>query len=199
MKQKNLAMLGVAVGCGLVAAVAVAKLRPVGAGARKRKVLVAKKDLPVQTKLDEKDLDNLLVSADMPKNLVPPDAVTGFDQVKGKSLNRTLKQGNPLSITDSASRRILSCRMGSRPSRSRHAGRRGGRLRQAGRQVDIMYVERTNERARARAAIILKDMLVLAVNRMDTLEREDRHGHPAGRKRNAGRERQAGQPAGFAR
>ena len=61
MKQKNLAMLGVAVGCGLVAAVAVAKLSAGGPrGPETTKVLVAKKDLPVQTTLDEKEMDNLL-------------------------------------------------------------------------------------------------------------------------------------------
>src|SRR5262245_25127367 len=87
MKQKNLAMLGVAVGCGLVAAVAVAKLSAGGSrGPDTAKVLVAKKDIPLQTKLDEKDLDNLLVWADVPKNLVPPDAVTDIELVKGKSL-----------------------------------------------------------------------------------------------------------------
>src|SRR5689334_4461613 len=101
MKQKNLAMLGVAVGCGLVAAVAVAKLSAGGnRGPETVKVLVAKKDLPVQTPLDEKDMDNLLQWADMPKNFVPPDAVTDIEQVKGKSLTRTLKQGNPVAITD---------------------------------------------------------------------------------------------------
>src|SRR5262245_32781206 len=75
MKQKNLAMLGVAVGCGLVAAVAVAKLSASGSrGPDTTKVLVAKKDIPLQTKLDEKEIDNLLAWADVPKNLVPPDA-----------------------------------------------------------------------------------------------------------------------------
>src|SRR5262245_37562968 len=101
MKQKNLAMLGVAVGCGLVAAVAVAKLSAGGSkGPDTVKVLVAKKDLPVQTKLDEKELDHLLQWADMPKSLAPPDAATDLEQVKGKTLNRTLKQGNALSVTD---------------------------------------------------------------------------------------------------
>src|SRR5262245_33364948 len=101
MKQKNLAMLGVAVGCGLVAAVAVAKLSASGSrGQETAKVLVAKKDIPLQTKLEEKELDNYFAWADLPKALVPPDAVTDIEQAKGKSLNRTLKQGNALSLTD---------------------------------------------------------------------------------------------------
>src|SRR6476660_3580149 len=71
MKQKNLAMLGVAVGCGLVAAIAVAKLSAGGnKGPDTARVLVAKKDLPVQTKLEAKEL------------------------------NRTLKQGNAVSHSD---------------------------------------------------------------------------------------------------
>src|SRR5215213_812694 len=101
MKQKNLAMLGVAVGCGLVAAIAVAKLSAGGGkGPETARVLVAKKDIPLMTKMEAKELDNLLVWAEMPKGLIPPDAVTELDQVKDKELNRTLKQGNPVSLSD---------------------------------------------------------------------------------------------------
>src|SRR5438046_10365096 len=101
MKQKNLVMLGVAVGCGLVAAIAVAKL---SAGSSRApdtiKVLVAKKDLPAQTKLDAKELDNLLTWADMPRGLVPADAVSSLDDVEDKEPNRTLKTGNPVAYSD---------------------------------------------------------------------------------------------------
>ena len=171
MKQKNLAMLGVAVGCGLVAAVAVAKLSASGSkGPETVKVLVAKKDIPLQTKLEEKDLDNLLQWADMPKNLVPPDAVTDLEVVKGKSLNRTLKQGNALSITDLGKHHMLDIPEGHEAFTVKidQVGAVAG-FAKPGSRVDIMYVERTTT-GKARAAIILKNMLILAVGMINTLD-----------------------------
>src|SRR5262245_2098026 len=170
MKQKNLVMLGVAVGCGLVAAIAVAKL---SAGSSKApdtvKVLVAKKDLPVQTKLDSKELDNLLTWADMPRGLVPADAVSSLDDVKDKELNRTLKTGKPVAYSDLG---VVPCI--ARPDghkqitfRSSEVDAVAGFVR-PGSKVDVMFVERTAA-GKSRAGIILKNMLVLAVNMTDRL------------------------------
>lgn len=171
MKQKNLAMLGVAVGCGLVAAVAVAKLSAGGSrGPDTVKVLVAKKDLPVQTRLDEKELDNLIGWADVPKSLAPPDAVTDIEQVKGKSLSRTLKQGNPVSATDLGTIRLLEIPDGfeAMTVKASQVDAVGGFVK-PGSRVDIMYSEKTPT-GKARAAIILKYMLVLAVNMANTVD-----------------------------
>jgi pilus assembly protein CpaB len=171
MKQKNLVMLGVAVGCGLVAAIAVAKL---SAGSSKApdtiKVLVAKKDLPVQTKLDAKELDNLLTWADMPRGLVPADAVASLDDVKDKELNRTLKTGNPVAYSDLGIGAGIALPDGHKQItfRSSQVDAVAGFVR-PGSKVDVMYVERTAA-GKARAAIILKDMLVLAVNMTDRLK-----------------------------
>ena len=171
MKQKNLVMLGVAVGCGLVAAIAVAKL---SAGSSRApdtiKVLVAKKDLPVQTKLDSKELDNLLTWADMPRGLVPADAVSSLDDVKDKELNRTLKTGNPVAYSDLGVAPGIALPDGHKQItfRSSQVDAVAGFVR-PGSKVDVMYVERTSA-GKARAAIILKDMLVLAVNMVDRLK-----------------------------
>ncbi|HEX3149035.1 MAG TPA: Flp pilus assembly protein CpaB [Gemmataceae bacterium] len=171
MKQKNLAMLGVAVGCGLVAAVAVAKLSAGGkTGPETVKVLVAKKDLPVQTPLDEKDIDNLLQWADMPKNFVPPDAVTDIETVKGKSLTRTLKQGNPVAITDLGSLKVLEIPAGFKAFTVKCSPVDAvGGFAKPGSKVDVMFVEKTGT-GKTRAAIILQDMLVLALNQTNTVD-----------------------------
>ena len=171
MKQKSLAMLGVAVGCGLVAAVAVAKLSAGSSrGPDTTKVLIAKKDIPLQTKLEEKDLENLLTWADMPKSFVPPDAVTDIEQVKGKTLTRTLKMGNPLSITDLGKPVNLDLPDGCEAMTVKltQAGAVNG-FAKPGSRVDIMYVEKTTA-GKARAAIILKHMLILAVNTINVLD-----------------------------
>jgi Flp pilus assembly protein CpaB len=171
MKQKNLAMLGVAVGCGLVAAIAVAKL---SAGGKQSvdtaKVLVAKKDLPVQTTLDEKELDNLLAWADMPKQLVPPDAVTDLEQVKGKSLGRTLRQGNPVSVSDltKVNELILPEGCKAQSIKCTAVDAVSGFVK-PGSKVNVMYVEQSGT-GKTRAAIILKDMLVLAVGTQNQID-----------------------------
>jgi len=173
MKQKNLAMLGVAVGCGLVAAVAVAKLSAGNTrGPDTTKVLVAKRDLPVQTTLEEKELDNLLGWAAMPKNLVPPDAVTDLEVVKGKSLTRTLKQGNPLSITDVGSPKKLILPEGYK-AMAVHASQVDAvaGFVKPGDRVDILYTEHMNgPNNKTRSAILLRKMLVLAVNMQNNLD-----------------------------
>jgi Flp pilus assembly protein CpaB len=172
MKQKNLAMLGVAVGCGLVAAVAVAKLSAGSTRAPETtKVLVAKRDLPVQTTLDEKELDNLLGWADMPKNLVPPDACMDIEAVKGKTLQRTLKQGNPLSITDIGSPKKLILPDGFK-AMSVHASQVDAvaGFVKPGDRVDILYTERMQGTGKTRSAILLRKMLVLAVNMTNSLD-----------------------------
>src|SRR5438105_12123235 len=172
MKQKNLAMLGVAVGCGLVAAVAVAKLSAGGSNKGDTvKVLVAKKDLPVQTKLDEKELDNLIQWADMPKNLAPGDAVTDIEQVKGKSLQRTLKQGNPVSISDVGDVKTLIIPDGYKAVsvKATQVDAVAGFVK-PGNKVDILFVERQQGTGKIRSAIILRQMLVLAVNMHNTVD-----------------------------
>jgi Flp pilus assembly protein CpaB len=169
MKQKNLAMLGVAVGCGLVAAVAVAKLSAGGTkGPDTVRVLVAKKDLPVQTKLDEKELENQLTWADVPKNIAPPDAVTDLEEVKDKELTRTLKQGNPVSRTDLGRGQRIEIPDGYKAmtvKATADAAVTG--FAKPGSKVDVMFSERTQNN-KSRSAIILRDMLVLAIGTVHT-------------------------------
>src|SRR5829696_1947179 len=170
MKQKNLAMLGVAVGCGLVAAIAVAKLSAGGGkGPETVKVLVAKKDLPVASKLDAKELDNLLVWADMPKHLVPPDAVTELEQVKDKELNRTLRQGNAVSHSDLGISQGVIIPEGHKQVtvRTNQVDLVAGFAR-PGSKVDVLYIDR-NGTGKNKAGIILRNMLILAVNAVDAL------------------------------
>jgi pilus assembly protein CpaB len=169
MKQKNLVMLGVAVGCGLVAAFAVARLTAGAGRPETAKVLVAKKDIPLQTKLEEKDLDALLVWAEMPKNLAPPDAVSDIEQVKGKELSRTLKQGNAVSLSDLGQSNNIVLPDGCKQItvKASQVDAAGG-FAKPGAKVDIMYIER-NTTGKPRAAIILRDMLILAINMVDTL------------------------------
>jgi pilus assembly protein CpaB len=138
-----------------------------GRGPDTVKVLVAKKDLPVQTKLDSKELNDLLTWADMPRNLVPPDAVVNLEDVKDKELNRTLKTGHPVAYSDLGAGCTSAIPEGLKQMtfRSSQVDAVAGFVR-AGSKVDVMYVERTPS-GKVRAGIILKNMLVLAVNMID--------------------------------
>ena len=63
MKSKNMTLMVVAIGCGLVAAFLTARLSG-GSSPEKIEVIVAKRELPVGTLLEEKELDTgLLVAA----------------------------------------------------------------------------------------------------------------------------------------
>jgi len=169
MKQKNLAMLGVAVGCGLVAAVAVAKLSAGGSkGPETVRVLVAKKDLPVQTRLDEKELEGQLTWADVPKTIAPPDAVTDLEEVKDKELTRTLKQGNPVSRSDLGKGNRLEIPEGFKAMTVKAtADATTAGFAKPGSKVDVMFSEKTQNN-KARSAIIMRDMLVLAIGTVHT-------------------------------
>src|SRR5262245_31781644 len=134
------------------------------------KVLGATENLHVQTKLDSKELDNLLTLADMPRNLVPADAVSSLEDVKDKELNRTLKTGNPVAYSDLGVAPGIALPDGHKQItfRSTQVDAVAGFVR-PGSKVDVMYVERTSS-GKARAGIILTNMLVLAVNMVDRLK-----------------------------
>lgn len=169
MKQKNLIMLGVAMACGLVAAIAVAQLTAGSgrSGPEMGRVLVAKKDIPVGTKIDEKELDNWVAVAEMPKELVPADAVVEIDSVKNKEVNRTLRRGNPIAISDlgNGSQIVLPDGCKQITIKSTVVDAVGGFV-MPGSKVDILYMQRLPN-GKSRSKFIMRDMLVLAVNQVD--------------------------------
>jgi len=171
MKQKNLIMLGVAMACGLVAAIAVAKLSAGGdKGPEMGKVLVAKKDIPLTTKLDEKDLDTWIMWADMPKTMIPPDAVTDIEIVKNKEVNRTLKAGNAITITDVGVTAGITLPDGCKQITVKVTGADAVEgFARPGSKVDVIFVEKLPS-GKSRSAQILRDMLVLAVGKVDQLK-----------------------------
>src|SRR5262245_7083656 len=160
-------------GCGAVVVgffvIGVERTSDSGRGPVTVKILVARKDLPVQTKLESKELDNLLMWVDMPQKLVPTDAVTSLEDVKDKELNRTLKRGHPVAHADLGAGFHSGVPEGLKQMtfRSTQVNAVAGFVR-PGSKVDVLYVERSPS-GNARAGIILTNMLVLAVNMVDRL------------------------------
>jgi pilus assembly protein CpaB len=168
MKQKQLAMVGVAVGCGLIAAIAVAKLSAgSGGGPEMVKLIVAKNDIAIGTKLDEKELDNLMAMAEYPKSLAPPDALLDVEQMKNKPVNRTIKKGNPITVGDIGAAAGIPIPEGFKQlSVTISQVDLAGGFALPGSKVDLVYIEQLPS-GKARSGIILRDMLVLAVNTKD--------------------------------
>jgi len=94
MKQKNLILMVVAVGCGLVAAFLTTQINA------KPKiehvdVWVAAKDLPVGTLMTKADLPKLIVKKQMAKDSLPQAFVTSEEELIDRRLNRPVLKDEP--------------------------------------------------------------------------------------------------------
>jgi Flp pilus assembly protein CpaB len=87
MKQKNLVLMVVAVGCGLVAAFLTTQINA-KPKVEMVKVLVASKDLAVGTMLTEVEYDKLVTTKDVSKDALPPQFATTKEEIVGKRLTR---------------------------------------------------------------------------------------------------------------
>jgi Flp pilus assembly protein CpaB len=163
MKSKNMTLMVVAIGCGLVAAFLTARLSG-GSSPEKIEVIVAKRELPVGTLLEEKELENLLGTMKFDKGTLPPDVIVNAEELKGKRLNRTLKQGNYFSATDVAADSGIKIPEGMYKYAIKTDGVKAcAGFVQPGDKVDVILTETTNT-GRARSGMFLRDMLVLAVD-----------------------------------
>jgi pilus assembly protein CpaB len=91
MKQKNLILMVVAVGCGLVAALLTSQM-----SARQTKVdtvdvIVAAKDLPVGTMITKEDLPKMVKMRKIPKDALPPAFVQSEEEMIDKRLARGVR------------------------------------------------------------------------------------------------------------
>lgn len=163
MKSKNMTLMVVAIGCGLVAAFLTAKLSG-GSGPEMVDVIVAQKELTVGTTLDEKEISNMIGTKKYPKDSLPPDVVLNVEELKGKRLNRTLKQGNYFSQGDVSPDSGIKLPEGmSKYSVKMDGVRAVTGFVQPGDHVDIILTE-SQASGKAKSGVILRDMLVLAMD-----------------------------------
>jgi len=163
MKSKNMTLMVVAIGCGLVAAFLTARLSG-GSGPEMVDVLVAKKELPVGTLLEEKDFENSVTQAKHLKSSVPPDVITNMEELKGKKLNRTLKVGNFFAVGDVGADNGIKMPDGTfKYSVKTDMVKLASGFAQPGDHVDVILTE-SQPNGRAKSGIILRDMLVLSVD-----------------------------------
>lgn len=101
MKNKNIILIAVAVGCGLVAAFVTARLGAKPAvQAETVDVPVAARDLPVGTKLNKDDINNLVTYKKFPKDSAPMNAVDMHESLMDKRLVRTIRAGEAFNVAD---------------------------------------------------------------------------------------------------
>jgi pilus assembly protein CpaB len=162
MKQKNLILMVVAVGCGLVAAFLTSQMsaKP---NVDKVDVIVAAKDLPIGMQLTKDDLKTAVKRKSISRDSVPPTAVETEEELLEKRLTRTVHADEMINKGDVTNRGVVSIP----PGMSMVALPIG--LPQAvagfvlpGSKVDVLASVRLQEKVRVLP--ILVNMLVLAVD-----------------------------------
>jgi pilus assembly protein CpaB len=102
MKQKNLVLMVVAVGCGLVAAFLTSQMSARSTAVEQVDVIVAAKDLPVGTLLTREDLKTKIKQKRVPKDGLPPAYVIDPNELVDKRLSRSVRAEetfNPADLT----------------------------------------------------------------------------------------------------
>lgn len=163
MKQKNLILMVVAVGCGLVAAFLTSQMSG-KTQVEHVEVIVAARDLPVGTTIAQDDLAKAVTRIKVTKDAVPVGAIENEQELVGKRLARNYSKDEPIKKTDLATGGLL------KPPAGMHTVALPMSTPQAvagfvgpGSYVDILGTIRLRDNA-IRAKSILKNMLVLAVD-----------------------------------
>lgn len=100
MKQKNMILIAVAVGCGLVAAFLTSQM---SAGPKKEEgvdVPVAVKDLSVGTKLNKDEIQKYIEYKRYPKDALPEKYAATPEDLGDKRLTRAVRKGEPFNPAD---------------------------------------------------------------------------------------------------
>ena len=98
MKQKNIVLMVVAVGCGLVAAFLTSQMsaKPV----EKVEVIVAAKDLQVGTQLTREDLKTAIKRKTISKDSLPTTIIENEEELLEKRLTRTVRMDEMINKSD---------------------------------------------------------------------------------------------------
>lgn len=101
MKQKNLILVAVAVGCGLVAAVLTSQMSAGTAPVVETvEVPVASKELPMGTWLKKSDLKQFVVYKKYPKDSLPAAFAANEEELADKRVSRLVRPGEPFNPAD---------------------------------------------------------------------------------------------------
>jgi Flp pilus assembly protein CpaB len=100
MKQKNLVLMVVAVGCGLVAAFLTSQMSAKPPAVERIDVIVASKDLAVGTSYSKDDLSKVLKRKSVAKDAVPPGVIEAEEELLEKRLTRNIRAEEMINKAD---------------------------------------------------------------------------------------------------
>ncbi|MBN9523842.1 Flp pilus assembly protein CpaB [bacterium] len=167
MKQKNLILMVVAVGCGLVAAFLTSQMNA-KATVETVDVVVAASDIPVGVGIGKDDLPKYLKRKTLPKDAVPADIVENPEELVDRRLIRPIRADETISRKDLMKGGIQIPRGKHLLTLQLDTARAAAGLAQPGSRVDVLaFVSISNKLT---ALPILVDMLVLAVNGQTTID-----------------------------
>lgn len=101
MKQKNIVLMVVAVGCGLVAAFLTSQMSAKPA-VEKVDVIVAAKDLPVGSQLTREDLKTAITRKSISRDSLPSTIIENEEELLEKRLTRTIRKDEMINKGDVA-------------------------------------------------------------------------------------------------
>lgn len=167
MKQKNLILMVVAVGCGLVAAFLTSQMNA-KATVETVEVVVAASDIPVGVGIGKDDLPKYLKKKTLPKDAVPADIVENPEELVDRRLIRPIRTDETISRKDLMKGGIQIPRGKHLLTLQLDTARAAAGLAQPGSRVDVLaFVSISNKLT---ALPILVDMLVLAINGQTTID-----------------------------
>jgi len=171
MKQKNMVLMVVAVGCGLVAAFLTANMNAKPQQVEMRGVLVAVKDIPVGTTLSEDDLKEFVKLKQLPKDSIGKDVIDTEKDLVGKRLTRAVRTDETFNKADLSKGGVVTIPEGySMVTLPMNAGQAVAGFAGPGSRVDIVTSVRLENKLTALPLLV--NMLVLAIDGQTTYPKE---------------------------
>jgi Flp pilus assembly protein CpaB len=170
MKQKNLILMVVAVGCGLVAAFLTSQMSAKGT-VDQVEVVVAAKDLPVGTMLTREEIQKSIKTKKLPKDGLPPAYCISAEELVDKRLSRPvraeetfnpqdLSKGGAITLPEGYD--MVSLQVGSSQAAAGFVG--------PGSRVNVLATVRLG--SKLQAFPLLVNMLVVAVDTNTTYNKD---------------------------
>jgi pilus assembly protein CpaB len=165
MKQKNLILVAVAVGCGLVAAFLTSQIGAKSAAVEQVEIPVAAKELPVGTKLSKDQIDALVTFKKFGKDSLPASYASTKEEMVEKRLVRTIRVGEPFNPQDLTINAPITPPAGFNMMTFHATPERGvAGFAGPGSRVDILCTLKSSKANKSADFPLLLDMLVLAID-----------------------------------
>jgi pilus assembly protein CpaB len=163
MKQKNVILMVVAVGCGLVAALLTSQMSARTPTQDLVQVIVAAKDLPVGTQITKEVIKEMTTMKGLPKDSLPPAYVQLEEELLEKRLARGVRKGETFNPADLSKGGVVTLPPGmSMVSMSVGAANAVAGFVGPGARVDILSTLRLQNRLLAFP--LMTNMLILAID-----------------------------------